>query len=276
MNKITVGSVVVLGCLLFSFGCATLQQLAKKPEITYEGLTIRDMTVSGSTLVFHLNVSNPNPVGARISDFTYKLKVNNKALLNGVLDKGLALSANGTARVDLPMVVNYFKVFDSVSAFMSAKDIRWDLSGTFHVMGIPFPYHAQGELPLPKIPKISLSKIEVSAFSFSGAALALRLDVENDNTFTINPGGLDYSIKIGGMQLASGRTSGISSISGKSKATLRLPVEISFKDLGLSVYSLLKNDSTDYELSGRWILNVPPLGEKAIPFSTAGQVRLQR
>lgn len=276
MKKIKTGLVIGLGLLLAVSGCATLQQLVKTPEVTYERLTIRDMSLAESTLVFHLHAVNPNPVGIRLNSLTYNLKVNNKDLLSGVLDKDVALKANGTTEVSVPVTLNYFKVFASVSDFMAARQIDWDLSGTFQIMGLQFPYHAKGELPLPTLPKISLNKIEVSALSLTGASLDFCLKVENDNAFALNLGGLDYSIKVGGMQLASGRTADIAPVSGNGKTTVHLPVNVSFRELGLSAYPLLQNSTSDYSLSGNLTFNVPTLGEKATPFFKTGRVRLTR
>lgn len=276
MKNIKIGLVLLLGVLLLVSGCATLQQFVKTPEITYDSLSVQDVSLAESTLVFHLNAANPNPVGIRLDSLTYNLKVNDKDLISGVLDKGVSLAANGATKVSLPVTLDYFKVFDSVSDFMSAENLAWDLSGTFQVMGFQFPYHADGELPVPRLPKIALDKIEVSALSFSGASLVFCLGVQNDNAFDLNFSGLDFNIKVGGLQLADGRTANLSPIRGQSKSTLRLPVNISFKDLGMSAYSLLKNSSSDYELSGALTIAVPSAGKKAVPFSKTGRVGLSR
>ncbi len=268
--------ITFLVSFLLVFSCATLQQLIKKPEVTFESMSMRDMSLFEGTMVFHLNVSNPNPIGVHLSSINYNLKINNKDFLNGVLDKGMTLRANGIEPIELPVRVNYLKFFNSVSEFITRDEVSWDLSGSFQVMGFDIPYHANGQLAIPKLPKVSLRRVDVSKISFTGASLVFLLDIENKNSFEIDLKALDYSIKVGNSRFASGKTKKITHIGNNKKSTLNIPVNVSFMELGRSAYNLLKKSSSGYELSGNMTFGVPVMGEKNFPFSKTGKVTLKK
>lgn len=253
-------------------GCAALKQYVKQPQVTYQSISVRDMSLFDSTVVFHLNISNPYPVSIKISELSYRLKVNNKDLISGVLDKGISLSANGTEPLEIPVTIKYMDFFNSLSDFISQDEVAWDLSGDARILGIAIPYHAKGNLPVPRLPKISLKRIDISKFSLSGASLVFLLNVKNDNPFALNLSRLDYNIKIGSTPFAKGKTRTTAPIGNNKSSTIKIPVNVSFFELGMSAYNLLKESVSDYEISGNLTVKVPSIGEKSIPFSKKGRV----
>ncbi len=270
--------IIVLVSFFFVFSCATLQQLVKKPEVTFESMSMRDMSLFEGTMVFHLKVSNPNPIGVHLSSLKYNLKINNKDFLNGVLDldKGMTLRANNIEPIELPVTINYLKFLNSVSEFITKDEVSWNLTGSFQVMGFDIPYHANGQLAIPKLPKVSLRRVDVSKISFTGASLVFLLDIENKNPFAVNLNGLDYSIKVNNSRFASGKTKKTTHIGNNRKSTLNIPVDVSFMELGRSAYNLLKKSSAGYELSGNMVFSVSVMGEKNFPFLKTGKVILRK
>ncbi len=266
--------IAIMGTLLAVWvsGCATLKQYVKQPRVTYQSMSLREMSLFDSTVVFHLTVSNPYPISIKINEFTYRIKVNNKDLLSGVLDKGISLKANGDEPLEIPVTIKYMDFFNSLSDFMSRDEVAWDLSGSARILGLDIPYHANGNLPVPKLPKISLKRIDISKIDLFGASLVFLLDVKNDNPFALNLSRLDYNIKIGSTPFVKGKTKNTPSIGDNKNATISIPVHVSFMELGKSAYNLLKKSASDYELSGNLTVNVPSVGEKSFPFSKKGSV----
>lgn len=84
--------------------------------------------------------------------------------------------------------------------------------------------------------------------------------------------GLKYGLKLGGKKVAEGTVKEISPIGEKSASVLEIPLKLSFFKLGRSVYNLLTESSSDYELTGEMKVAVPEKGEKSFTFHKAGRV----
>jgi LEA14-like dessication related protein len=264
----------LLLALMTMGGCAaldTLQQLVQKPEIRFEGMALENTSLTEGDLLFKFNVSNPNPVGVTVSRVLYDLKVNGKTFVKNTLDKNIALQANGSGTVEVPVTVNYLDFFQSVADFVQADKLAYDLSGSVGVGPFDIPYQKKGDIAVPKLPKISLKNVGISGLSFTGGSLIFSLDVANPNPFALNLGGLDYSIKLGGKKFAEGTADKISPIAKNSRTVLKIPFRMQFLELGRSAYQLLTKPSAAYEISGNM-----KFGDKIFPFQKSGAVSFDK
>ncbi len=262
--------------LLCVAGCQTIEPFFQKPTVTFNTIKVKDMSLFNATAVFHFDVSNPNPVGGTLQDLTYDLTVNQKSIARGTADKGLHIPAKGSKTVELPVFINYFDIIESLTELITKNEIAYDLSGTFNLMGFNMPYHTSGKLPLPKLPCITVKKVNITDFSWAGAALDFVLELENNNSFGLTLNGLEYNISMGGKPFITGTSQTGASIPQNGKTTMDIPFDVNFIWLGKSAYDLLAGESSEYEINGEMVFNVPGVGEKRLPFSKVGNVLLVR
>ncbi len=267
---------ILLVSVALTAGCASIMPHLKKPGATFKDMRVQDMGLFDSTLVFTYEVENPNPVGAYLSSLTYHLFLNDKKFASGTLDKGIALPPSGSEAVEIPVSVNYLEALGSVTALAGKERIPYRIAGTFGITGIDVPYQTEGALDLPGLPKISLKKMDIDNFSWQGADLNLVMEIANPNGFALNMEKLSYGIKLGGSQFAEGIAEGIPSVSSNGAAAIDIPLRVDFMKLGRSAYSLLKEESSQYELDGEMIFNLPKMGEKGLPFYKTGSIPLVR
>ncbi len=270
MRRSLICFIALLAALLFS-GCAALQEMVRKPTVKFEGLTLTDMTLFAARPVFRLRVSNPNPLGLKINSVAYDLKINGRPFLKDVMEKGIALPAKGAAVVDIPVTLNYLNLYESVMEFIRSDRIAYDFSGTVGLGMFEVPYSAAGDVDLPKMPDVALKRLRVERLSFTGASLEMTLEVGNRNPFPVDLSGLNYGLKLGGREIASGRAGRVSAIDENGAVTVRIPLDVSFLELGKTVFSLLSGSSAQYELFGDM-----QVGGKEIPFQKAGKIPLKR
>jgi LEA14-like dessication related protein len=199
------------------------------------------------------------------------LAVNQKSIASGTADKGLQIPAKGMKTVELPVSINYFDIIDSVTDLIGKKELAYNLTGTFNLMGFDLPYETSGNFPLPDLPGVMVKEINVNDFSWAGAALDVVLELENNNTFGLDLDGLEYNISVGGKSLINGKSKKGTSIPQNGKTTMDIPFDVNFIWLGKSAFDLLSEESGDYEIYGEMIFNTSD-GEKRFPFSNAGNV----
>lgn len=257
-------------------GCATLEQMIQKPTATFSGMRIANADLFKSTAVFSFNINNPNPINIRARRITYDLKLNGRDFVNGQLDQGVTLTAGGTSTLQVPVTMAYLDFFESMAQLWSTRSADYALTGGFSVGPFVIPFQAHGVFDLPNMPKLSLKSIEIQNLSFSGATVQCRVQMSNPNAFDLLFKKMDYTLSLGGASL--GRASALPSgpIGKNSNSTIALALDVSFAQLGRSVYQLLQGAKADYKLDGGLIFDQPGYGESKVPFNLSGRTPLLR
>ncbi|HHS13383.1 MAG TPA: hypothetical protein ENN03_06400 [bacterium] len=254
--------------------CAVFQELIQKPVVTYDGLSLKDPSLSQATLVFRLNVENPNPVGLPVREATYRIRLQEKEFLSGALEN-IQLSPQAVSRVAIPCTVQYLEFYQSLIDIFREDSLSYHLSGTMKAGPFSILYQAGGKVPLPKPPSIALAGIHVNRIQNTGARVTFSFHLQNRNDFRFEIQGLDFDLTVGEISLASGESKKTTSLENEM-TTLDLPMDISFINLGLSAFQLLSKSSADYRLQGHFYILSP--GGKTIPlsFQNSGPVQIRR
>ncbi|WP_419659984.1 hypothetical protein Dvar_03220 [Desulfosarcina variabilis str. Montpellier] len=275
MNK-SVVMMIVLFISVFLGGCASLQEIIKKPTLEFQGLTMKDTSLFQSTLVFDYAVSNSNPIGLSLDQIDYQVKINEKNIAKGHLDKTISIPGNGKTNVEIPVDVQYMDFFNSIAEFFKKDEVTYDLSGSMGKFGVQVPFHKKGTIPVPKLPQVSLNRIDIKDLSFAKASLVVVLDLVNKNDFKVGMDSLDYKVTLGNSELTNGKTISVGTIKENGKSVIELPVNLNLLQLGQAAYQLLLNASSEYEVSGNFQFQVPNIGQKDVAFSKKGKVPIQK
>lgn len=257
--------------VLILAGCATLNQIVQTPQVSFDGLKVKDASLTDGTFDFNFIVQNPNPIGIHASRITYTLKLNGLNFVSGKLDHGLSLPSNGAGLMTIPVHIQYLEVFDSMMEMVRRKTAAYDVSGSLHVGPITVPFQARGTFDLPQMPKISLESIRIEQFSLLGARLRCRVNLDNPNAFTLLIKNMDYSLKLGGTSFAQASAVPGKPIGANSDSAMDLVFNVSFAQLGRTAYQLLQGNSTQYTLDGKLVMDK---SDKLLPFSLGGKVPL--
>ncbi len=262
--------------LLLAGGCATLQGIVQKPEIRFAGVSLDHMTLFEATPVFKFEMSNPNPVRIAVGAIKYNMIINDRKFVNGVADKGRRIGAEASEIVSVPVNINYLDLFETITDFNTSEQVRYELSGDIDVGPFEIPFGHRGTLMVPKLPEISLKNVAVSDISLTRAKIQLVLGIRNNNPFAVKLNGLQYGIKLGGKDFVRGEMRAVPAVDEQGVSTVTIPMNVNFFKLGRSVYRLLKETSSMYELTGEMKFDIPKLGEKRVPFRQMGNVPVIR
>lgn len=255
-------------------GCATLEQMIQKPTATFSGMRITSADLFKSTAVFNFDIHNPNPLNLRSGRISYDLKLNGRNFVKGQLDQGVMLPAGGTGTLQVPVTMAYLDFFDSMTRLWSAHRADYALTGGITVGPFIIPFQAHGVLDLPEMPKISLESIAVRKLTLSGATLQCSIQMDNPNAFDLLFKKMDYALSLGGASLGRASTVSPGPIAKNGKSNVGLALDISFAQLGRSIFQLLQGTKADYKLDGGLIFDQPEIGESIVPFRLSGQAPL--
>lgn len=139
--------------LAFSFlglcSCASFWgTVLEKPKVDLDHVSLRDVTLKGGTLLFYVNVANPNKVDLKLDEITYKIFVNNKELSRAKTEKPVHVPKESTAQVEIPLPIEYGKVFSDLKELMFAESTTYKIEGSakFPLFSVPFTKEGQVKL----------------------------------------------------------------------------------------------------------------------------------
>ncbi len=271
----------LLAAFIFS-GCAGLKDFASNqtPKVSVGNVRLDKLSFQSVDLLFDLNLENPNPVGVTMAGFDYDFLLNESSFVKSDQQEKQSISANGSSTIQVPVKLAFADLYKMFSGFKD-KDkadygINFGFSFDVPILGlVRVPVSHSGDIPLLKLPKISLSSVKLSKLSFTGADLNINLGFENPNAFGINLDKLNYKIDLGGNEFATGTSENVMSVGEKENSTISLPVSLNFLKAGRSAYNLLKNKGdVSYKLAGDLDLSttLPIIGKVNLPFNQSGQI----
>lgn len=132
-------------------GCAGLgKKLIQEPKVEIESVQVKGVDGKGATVVFDLQIQNPNAFALEVDALKYDVEIAGKRLASGELKSPAKVDANTTSTVSLPIPVKFSDLFASVWALAEKGKSHYVIKGeaTFGIIEIPF--ENQGEITLFK------------------------------------------------------------------------------------------------------------------------------
>ena len=281
--------IILLLVLMPLFGCSTLDAVKdaagiKNPDVSISGMRVTGLSLEGAELEFALNVDNPNPVAINLAGFDYALLINGQQFLQGEQRSQVKIPARNANEVKVPVAFKFAELA-KLSQGLLDKDklnyeIKTDALVDLPVLGVKkFPVSDSGDLPIPKVPNISLAGIKIDQLGLTGAKLGLQLNVDNPNNFGLDIRQLVYNLTVNGQQWAQSNLGETISLDKKGNSQLNIPISLNFLEMGSALYKVLtQSQPLDYQLNGDMKLDtsLPLLKDISAPFNKAGTVNTKR
>jgi len=140
---------------------------------------IQDLSSSGLTLAFHINVTNGAASDRKLVRYRYRVIINQREFLNMSvsLDEPLSLPGGRDTLIALPVKISYALLFEAVGPIEEKAlcDIVGDMFFTDdrkreERAGFAFP----GEFPIFKDPEVDFLPVKVNDLTVGGADLVFR------------------------------------------------------------------------------------------------------
>ncbi|MDI6719042.1 MAG: LEA type 2 family protein [Methanomicrobiales archaeon] len=143
---LTVGLFCVAGCLTSFY---------EEPAVTVEGLEIVDITPGSPGLLLHLNISNPNPLGAtldRVSFDLYLIEDGRRVFLGHGERGGFEIPPRGSTAVAVPVTLDNRSLIQALLLALRAGTVTIAVEGSatldLGVTAFEVPFNQTTELHL--------------------------------------------------------------------------------------------------------------------------------
>jgi LEA14-like dessication related protein len=259
-----------------------MRDAVQKPRVSFRSAELVDLTFSDADMLFVLDIENPNSFGVHMAGFDYDFKIDNATFVGGEKEDKLDINAGGTSTVELPVRLNYADLFSSFSSLLDRDESSYDITVGFSfdlpVLGrIRIPVSRKGTIPVLRVPKIRYGGLKLTGLSFTEARLELQLYMHNPNALSLNLSTLRYDLEINGNPWVQGALQRTVMVGEHDEGVILLPFTLNLVDMGLGVYSILRNESSvDYRVYGDYgfTTSLPLVGEVASDFDFSGSTRV--
>lgn len=165
MKQRTVHTCLILIALLALAGCAGagLGNLFREPDVDVVNAELTRTGLSGADVLFEFEVENRNGVALVLDGFDYRIRLNEKPLLDGRQDRRTEIAANAQSRVNLPVTFQYDDVLRALETLNDNDDPTYELQADFQfavpVLGtITVPVTKRGQLSLDRLLRMGIGR----------------------------------------------------------------------------------------------------------------------
>ncbi|MFY0664803.1 MAG: LEA type 2 family protein [Natronospirillum sp.] len=276
-------AVLVISALLSS--CAMLGEAGwQEPTARVLSSRLVALTPTTARIDTQIEVNNPNLYAIALGALDYELSVNRSRLLTGEQDRSTNIAAGASQTISLPVDIVFSDVLDLLGSLSQRDSIAYQLKAgmgfDIPVIGrVRVPVTTDGEVPIPKLPQISVSGLKADRLSLTSADLTLTLAMENPNVFGLLIDQFAYEFALDNNAVASGSVQQRVRMDEKGQALMQVPITLSFLDAGMALYqAFLSGNSLDYGLAFESRIGTTLPMMEAFPFSTVqdGRVQLRR
>ena len=203
---------LLIGLGMLSLGCAALQEMMAKPQVTGVDPKITGADLEGVDLTFDVKVQNPYPTAIQASKLRYRMEIEGAELASSETDAAISVPANSEGTVSLPMRVAFRDVLRVYKSGADKPEVGYKLSGTAVVSAfgkpVELPVSHSGKIPIVRPPRFSDVKVGMARDGFTSATINVSAKVTNPNAFELGVDGLAYMLKLGDAEI--GRVSATS------------------------------------------------------------------
>lgn len=146
-------ALAAIGLCALGIQCSSISRaVITKPKVDLHHVAVKDLSTSGATLVFSVQVENPNPFALKVDSVRYEVEIDGKPLGHGELEKPASVEAHDKSLVEIPLPVLYRDLFarlsDMLQVLQQKKISQYHLKGEakFGLMSVPID--SKGEIQL--------------------------------------------------------------------------------------------------------------------------------
>jgi LEA14-like dessication related protein len=129
--------------------CASLLgNVVEKPKVDLDHVAIKDANLKGATLMFVVNVENPNQMDLKVDQINYKIFVNNKEISNAKTEEAVNVPGKSKAQVKIPLPIEYTKIFSDLKEVLFSDSATYKIEGDAKFPLFSVPFTKEGNLKL--------------------------------------------------------------------------------------------------------------------------------
>ena len=224
------------------------------PRLELSQVDITSLTSEKTEMTINVLIKNQIPLSFTADSLQYRIFINDREVMKDHYKKSITLKSNDISRISLPITIFNRDLISVLKANerenIDSVEYRFRVSFFTDILfKKQFDVDIKKFLPLIHIPVVKSGHIEISSLNFSGAVFKLIVSIKNQNVFSLKSKNIAYELSIEDNKLIKGIIPGLTDIQAKSVTDLTIPITISFKEVGKTLFDLLKKgNNVGYKL----------------------------
>jgi LEA14-like dessication related protein len=271
--RLPVSAACAAALLLLTAGCAF-----KVPTARIQAVRLNRVDFQSVTTDFDVVVHNPNGVGLKLAGYDYDFRIEDQSLISGDQPEELRVKAKAESTVTVPVTIRFADIWNLVQATEGKEKVGYRFAAGLKLATpigkLRIPIEKEGRMPVLKPPRVTVKSVKMDRIDLSGARFTVKMKVKNDGPSKLGVDKVDWDFSVAGSDFLSGGLDGGGALEAGEERSVTLPVEMSFADVGRSLYGVLMSGNLDYRLKGG-IAFETPLGTIRLPFDLSGEAKLK-
>lgn len=215
------------------------------PRVELSVVEITSLTAEKTEMTVKVLLKNQLPISFTADSLQYSIFINGVEVIKNQHKKTITLVSNDTSWISLPLTIQnrQIKSILKASERKNIDSVEYRLHATFFtniVFKKKFDIDVKRLLPLIYIPELTSKHVQVDSLNFKRAAVNLNVSIKNQNVFSIKAKNIAYKFAIEDHEWIEGVIPGVTDIKEQSVTELHIPVRVSFKEVGKTLFDLLK------------------------------------
>jgi len=269
-GSLGIAAVIVLAALA---GCSA-------PSARLAGVNMKDIGLQSVTVVFDVELTNPNASALPLADVDYELSSRGNSFFTGEAPLQGEVPAHGVKTLSLPAKITYAQLLTALADVKLGSVLPYKaelgLSVKVPILGkLRLPVSKEGNLPVPAAPGVELAGVKWDKLTLDNAGGVFTLRLTNRNQFPLELDTMSYSLVLGDMDVArSSLARPVALGASGGEGTMEIPLSFSPRKFGLAALGLLTGNR-GYSLTGEIVVKTP-YGPMRLPFARTGNISLGR
>ena len=141
--------IALVSSLLIGIRCASIgRSLLTEPKVTFASVGLKDVNQDGATILFGIQVENPNPVELSVDDLKYDVELGGKAISSSRIEKSVSVPPHGKKTVELPVPVKFSDLIQSLADLLGNGTTSYHLKGEARVAIFTLPFDQTGKIKI--------------------------------------------------------------------------------------------------------------------------------
>ncbi len=261
----------ILGVVLCLGACATSARLPARAGTELTAVELLDVTFTEMALVAHVTVRNTTARPRTIDGYSWKLTVQEDAVLEGQNSRLRNVLAGDVNRLRIPIAFHFADIWARAPALRGRDVVPYRLQLQLGDRGGPLEY--EGMLDIPQAPTVHLAAVQVRQLGWHEATVQLEVALEPNSPATLELRGLRCALALDGRPILRARADAIAvPLTGPTQVPLTAHVALG--PTGQTTAAILKRQDVSYHLTGHATLHTPAHGVLRLPIDEAGVIAL--
>jgi len=265
----------VLFAVISQLQCASLVMKAfKKPQLTYEGMEIKEFDFSGISFVLYLGINNENGYGLKVAGMRHQIKLEGLDLMVIESKEKFHIKPNEKTVIKIPVELSFEAITKNISGIFSKEYLRYEVTSVLNLVTstgkIPLETIFHDKIEMIPVPLVVLTKVDLNSLDFAEVSMTFHIKILNNKQVKLTHPKLEYELFLNEMEIAKGK---MESEKTEDQLELEIPVNIKLLSLKRSMIEMIRDGRIKYSIN-IIIKGRSKFGNYSLPLKKSGEAEL--